>query len=239
MGVFSKRRKVTIEDFCREFYDFSILGNTKIVEGFDHNAPHFINSYRDMLIEVDPGFQKTNIKLFSKLFLALRFETFALAWMHKFGDNTSFPQSEFTKKYLFENHKADIWDAMAAFNQAAARSVTAGYKEDTPEGRQRIGFITTLRHGYVKEMMEELVQKGIDPHKMDAADRDAIFCPINRLDSEPAWKSGMTPGYLMLAWGRELKHEFNEKGQETAIRMIRGFYDGAYESFDNITLVAS
>lgn len=41
----------------------------------------------------------------------------------------------------------------------------------------------------------------------------------------------------MFAWGRELKHEFNEEGQEIAVYMIRGFYDGAYESFEDITLV--
>jgi hypothetical protein len=234
MSVFSKKHKVSVEDFSREFYDTNILGNTKIVDGFDHIAS-LVESYRDMLIEVDPAFSKTDSKLFHNLFAALRLEVFALAWMHKFGDITTFPQSKFTKEYLSDHHKSDIWDAMTPFNLATARSVLAGYKDDTPEGRARIGFIMTLRTGYADAIIKELEQNGIDPNTMDETDGR----PINRLDSEPAWKSGMTPGYLMLTWGKGLNHKFNEEAQTKAIYMIRGFYDGSYESFDNITLMAN
>jgi hypothetical protein len=42
----------------------------------------------------------------------IRFEVFGLAWLHQKGDKRAAEQSEFTRRYLAEAGRTDIWEAM-------------------------------------------------------------------------------------------------------------------------------
>jgi len=71
----------------------------------------------------------------------LRFEILALTWYDKFGDKSAVQQSVFTKGYLTETGREDIWRDMEPYNQALARAATGGKSPDSAAGRFSIGFI--------------------------------------------------------------------------------------------------
>lgn len=122
MGLFSSKPKIGIEEFCREFYDRQILHPTIIAGGTDVGSV-FLEGAFNYVVEADQSFAAIDPTLFRKEMTALRMELFGLAWSHKFKrEEFTLPQSFFTKRYLEENGKLDIWDIMGEYNLANARS---------------------------------------------------------------------------------------------------------------------
>lgn len=105
MSIFSKKQEVTLEDFCRDFYEKNILN--PVIEGIDAGAAYF-NTVRKSVVEADQNFTDINSQKFATEIIPLRFELFALAWLHQFGDKSAVVQSVFTKHYLQEKKRDDI-----------------------------------------------------------------------------------------------------------------------------------
>jgi len=61
---------------------------------------------------------------------------------------------------------------------------------------------------------------------------------LNRLFSEDAWKRNVTAGLLMFALcdrlGFDKEFEPNKEAQFRWVAVIRGLYDGAYQTLENI-----
>jgi hypothetical protein len=111
MSIFS-RKKVNLEDFCRDFYDNQILNPTVVGVNFGTVlADYVINEIHSLFAHIDK--QKLTEEL-----MTLRFELFALAWAHKFiSGKLVIVQSAFTKQYLNERGKNDIWNGMEPYNK--------------------------------------------------------------------------------------------------------------------------
>lgn len=228
MSFFSKKRVATPEEISRDFYENYILnpmiGNGKV----DVNVI-FSETIKKLLVEADQNFVDVSEKKIGDEIIILRFELFALAWMHKFAGKLAITQSLFTKRYLHEKGRNDIWKNIEHYNKFV-NGATLNWLANL--GKMNLGFWYRMR--------EDLTKKNDAEGKIAGAEGEVITRANNRLCSENAWKQKIIPGALALAFCENLNLDPNELSEEASFRLaaiIRGLYDGAYQSFDNIKLV--
>src|SRR5512137_1877211 len=137
MGFFSRKQKVQLEALCFDFYDRNILN--PLIAGVDVGRTYADTVIRSVA-EVDAAFAAVNLDRFNSEMMLIRFETFALAWIHQLGDKYAAAQSAYTNTYFKEKDRENIWEELVPYNQAIARSSTMGLTSDTPTGRARLAF---------------------------------------------------------------------------------------------------
>jgi len=233
MSFFSKKQEVNLEDFCRNFYDNMIL-NPKIGDmGVDDVFPNYV---KESIAEVEPEFANIDLQKLAAELIIMRFELFALAWQHSFGE-LAIDQSIFTKNYLHEKGRDDIWEGMEHYNKAISHSVTVELSE--------------LNKACIYKMRVDLGHKYIDIAKKNGIDLDkdtayleSIGRPINRISSEKVWKKRITPYFLMLGLCHKLGLGYgkdyygpNKEAQFRLVVFIRGLYDGAQQSWEDVKII--
>lgn len=226
MSFFSKKQEVNLEDFCRDFYDKNYIN--PVIGGVDVGSVLY-DTARRSIIEADSEFEKIDLKKFSAEMIILQFELFALAWLHKFGDRPAIAQSVFTKNYLNEKKRGDIWEHAEDYNQAIARSSAAGKSKEKAFDRVYLVKVNTTR----MNLFEQYHKEGFDDK--------CIARVLNRLFSEDAWKKTITPNFLVftlcdrLGFGQD---EPNKEAQERLTYVVRMTYDGAFQALENIKIKA-
>jgi len=223
MSIFSKKQGVSLEDFCRDFYEKNILN--PVIEGIDAGAV-FFDTARKSITEANQNFANINPQKFATEMIPLRFELFALAWQHQFGDKLAVNQTVFTRHYLQEKKRNDIWEASESYNKAIARSCTLGKTSNSPSDIAQINYVNLMR----ADLFDQYYNEGFDP--------ECVARAINRLFSDKAWKKRITAGLIMFALcdnlGFEPNFEPNNEAQFRLTAIIRGLYDGARLSFEKI-----
>ena len=184
MTFFSKKKEVDLEAFCRLFYENVIL--SCVVDGLDVNAT-ILETLKSSIATVDQNFANIDSQKFNYEIIVLQFELFALAWLYQFGDKLAIAQSTFTKNYLHEKKRDDIWDAMEPYNQAIARSSTFGKTSKNAFDRVFLAKVYKTR----ADLFDQFYKEGYDPI--------CIARALNRLFSDEAWRKGTTAGLLMFA----------------------------------------
>lgn len=231
MGFLSKKQEVNIKEFCVDFYEKNIL--SPVIEGYDAGA-----AYDKVVIknvsEADSRFAKVNTIKFAKEIKILRFELFALAWLHKFGEKLAVKQSDFTKDYLQKRKFNYIWSDAESYNQALGQSATLGNTLSTRSGRMYL----TMRNSVMLDFFKNFTKAGYDPK--------AVARVANRTFNDVAWKEGIAPAALMLNLCRRLGFKvsgfesgdnLNKEAQICLVAVIRGFYDGVRQSLDQIKVL--
>jgi len=227
MGIFSRKKSVSLEDFCRDFYDNMILN--PIIGGVDFSAVHpdFVKKY---ITEVDAIFANADIKKLTDELMILRFELFALAWIHKFIHGmVVIAQSAFTKRYLYEKGRDDIWSGMEHYNNLI-HSATLHWLSG--QGKMNL----TFNYNAIKELTANNIK---DAQKSGMNIDESIDRVNQRLWSENAWKQNLILEPLMSAFCKRLSINPNELNKEAGFRLattIRGLYDGAFQSLKNIKI---
>ena len=221
MGLFSRKRKVQLEEFCRAFYDKYVLNPT--IAGVDAGEV-YAETVRRSIVEVDEGFAAVDTGLLEAKMTLLRFETFGLAWFHQLGDRHAAAQSVFTKQYLEAHDRVDIWDALEPYNQAAARSSTLGNTAESAAGRAHLAFIDTTR----MDLFDRWHEQGFAP--------EAVARAASRVGTDVAWGRGITAGFLMLTLCQRLGCEVNEEGRFRLAATIRGLYEGAKKALKAVRI---
>lgn len=121
MGLLRRKPKVSIEEFCQQFYDSPIFN--PVISGEDVYSD-FWEGVFNSIVEDDRSFVTIDQTLFRREIITLRIELFGLAWMHHIQlEEYLMPEILFTKHYLQENEKLEIWDSMADYNQAIAQGM--------------------------------------------------------------------------------------------------------------------
>lgn len=228
MSIFTKKPEVNFKDFCRNFYDNRILYPIVGKTDFGGVGPEYV---KKSLTEVDSDFEKVDSLKLRNEILNLRFELFALAWLHKFGEKSAIAQSIFTKNYLQEKGKIEIWNGMEHYNKAISHSVTAGL------GDVNKAFWLRARADIAEKYISDANKKGIIVD-------DSLGLPINRLFSEKAWKKEKTSYFLMLGLCHKLGlgygpdyHGPKDEAQFRLMVFIIGFYDGAMQSWGKVKII--
>ena len=223
MGLFSRKQEVPLDTFCADFYDKQILN--PVVASVDLGRTWFETVMR-AVTEVDQTLAAVDCDTcFSEMTL-IRFEVFALAWLHQLGDKHAAAQSAYTKGYLEQKGRQDIWANLEPYNRAIARSSTLGHTYETAIGRAYLTFRNTM----LADLFDKWHTQGLEP--------DAVARAANRLLTEVAWKKGITAAFLMLTLCDRLGCELNEEGQFRLIAVIRGLYDGARERLRQVKVKA-
>jgi len=225
MGFFSSKEEVKLDDFCRHFYgDLTLNPLGGKIDGMGA----FAEVVKKTITEVFPEFSKINTEKLKEELTILKFELFALAWIHKFGVESAIEQSIFTKKYLHENGRDDIWEGMAHYNGAIAHSV------HVQAGNNKV---------YIIKERVDLFEKYVDASDNKEAPKDDLALALNRISSEKASKTGDTNGYLMLALCSKLGlgsgKDYYGPPKEASTQLqyiIRGMYEGAKETLENIKI---
>jgi tetratricopeptide (TPR) repeat protein len=227
MSIFSRKEKVNLEDFCRDIYDNQFL-NPKISE--KEVSDVFPEFFKGEIVKVLPEFENISLQQIKEEIIFLRFELFALAWIHSFGIQLSVEQSIFTKNYLHEKGRDDIWNGMGHYNKAISHSVTSE--------------LSKLDQASIIKMRVDLFDKFAEKNGLPSTDI-GLGLAINRISSEKVWGKRITHYFLML----KLCHKFglgfgkdyygpNEEAQFQFAVFIKGFYDGAQQSWDKVKIIS-
>jgi hypothetical protein len=223
MGLFSRKQKVQLEALCCDFYDKNILN--PVIAGVDAGRTYADTVIRSVA-EVDAAFAVVDLDCFNSEMMLIRFETFALAWIHQLGDKHAAAQSSYTKTYLKEKDRENIWEGLVSYNQAVARSSTLGLTSDTPMGRAYLAFTNKMR----ADLFDEWHKRGFES--------DAVARAANRVGTNVAWEKGITAAFLMLTLCDHLGCQLNDEGQFRLVATIGGLYDGARDTMKPVKITA-
>jgi hypothetical protein len=216
MGIFNKTPKVSIEDYCQQFYDNYIFNQTG--DGFSDFLGEIEDRALRLVLEVDQSFSSVNQGLFYNEMLALVLELFGIAWFQKFiKDKLTIPQSVFTKLYLTGKEKLDIWDIMGAYNHVIAYSSGLNSSGEQMDGRVARGK-NTYFNALKMETFKEWVQKDIDP--------DCIARVTNRFGADI--KRGDSISTRLLAVSLAKRLQCNASPNDLGLSMLSGNIHGLY-----------
>lgn len=229
LSQFTRKQEVSLEAFCRDFYESNIM-NPVIQERLEAGAI-FVEVIKKELVEVDPKLLSINENKLAAEVVLLRLEIFGLAWAHHFNERLAVAQSVFTKNYLHEKGRDDIWDNMEFYNQAIARSSTLNRKTSNGLDRGYLAKVNTTR----MDLFTKFNNEGFDPN--------AIARALNRLFTKDAWKQDTTAALLMmgvyerLGFGPNNKVWANKDAQFRLKGVIHGLYDGALQTIEDLKIV--
>jgi hypothetical protein len=227
MSFFSRKQEIKLEDFCRDFYDTQILNP---VIGKIDAGNVFSDVVKKNIVEVYSEFAKIDSQKLNEEIKVIRFELFALAWTHKFiSGKIVVAQSDFTKSYLHEKGRDDVWARMETYNNMID-SVTLHWL--TNLGKMNLSFNYNMR--------EDLTKKNIEAAKELGIENDDRVARVNhRLWSENAWKQKLMLGPLVFTFCERIgvnAHDLNQEAQFRLAATIKGLYDGAEQSWDKVKI---
>jgi len=220
MGFFDRRPKASVAGFCQRFYDQSILAQIGPVDAHAALAESDLRS----LVEADASFAGVDQGAFTLELAAVRFEVFSLAWLHNVKDKFAPSQTAFTKVYLHQRGRTDIWEAMLPYNKAIAQSATNGCDSSTPAGRGILTFV----HSFRADIFITWQKQGYD---LEAAGR-----ATNRLCTDVAWKERVTAALVATVLSRAVGVDPNEAALLRATAIVIGFYNGAAEAIGQVRI---
>ena len=229
MGLFSRKPKVSIEDFCQDFYDrhiFHCPSNLVLPSGKGLWEVYLETTYKG-LVQADQSFSTVDPMLFHHEATALRTELFGLACQHHLKkDEYALQQAIFTWSYLEQKGKINIWETMLHYNEGIAISTLDIAKSKGEEAYgARATYLSASRGGRAMWM-----EAGVDA---ECATRVA-----NRWDSEEALRQGIT--FKRLASRLAVRLECDPNLNSQALILLGGFvyglYNGAKEAIKSVKL---
>jgi hypothetical protein len=223
MSLFSRKTEVVLEDFCRDYYDRFMLNPVDVTSDF---GAAYLDEVRKSVTEADASFSDVTTEELRAATIPLGFELLALAWYDKFGDKSAIQQSIFTKGYLQETKREDIWQDSEPYNQAVARSITAGKDPSRASDRFSVGFVTNMR----VELFKEYHEAGHDD--------ECVARVLNRLMFGGAWKRTATPVALSFALTDKLGFPIglNDEAGFRLTAVILSYYKGARQNLDGVRI---
>jgi hypothetical protein len=218
MGLFKKN--IDVESKNKDFYDNSVL-EPRI--GGVNVANVYSEQIKESVSQVDSHFTHVPVEKLSKEIIILRFELFALAWSHKYVSGKKVvTQSDFTKRYLHEKGRNDIWSGMEPYNNMID-SVTLHWL--TSLGKANLSFNYNMR--------EDLTKKNIEvANELGVKEEDVIARVNHRLWSENAWKQKLMLAPLVITLCDQIGANADDLNSEATFQLaatIKGLYDGARE----------
>jgi len=243
MGLSSRKPKLSIEECCRQFYDSTIFH--AIILGID-GWSIVLDTYFKSIAEVDQSFLSVDPTLFRNEMTSLRMElfAFALGCSKKFKtDKFTIPASFFTRSYLEENGRLEIWDIMGSYNQAIAMSATMNATGKTTPGgigRAQVTFINLTRANACENWMKANV---VNMDAMTQEEEDKLTCAvrvINRIGADTKREDDVVVKRLAVRLAARLECD-KSLSTEALFRLataIFGFYKGAEEYLKSVDLQA-
>jgi hypothetical protein len=221
MSLFSRKPHVNVEKFCTDFFTNQILSPK--ISGIDVGSV-FTDSVKKSVVEISPSFAAVDITRLSTELTLLRFEMFALAMLHTFGEEIAQHESQLTKEYLTSCGRPDIWDDLIHYNHMISKSVIYEFDPNTSAGKLSRVQIDKMR----MDAFDKWIRAGFDG--------ESVARVANRMSSEKSWKSNITPQLLAWKLTERLGQENDEDCRFGLAATIFGFYKGARGEMDGIKI---
>jgi len=230
MGLFKRKPKTSIEDACRQFYDFQIFH--AVIAGEDVSKG-ILDTMFDSVVEADQSFAKIERTLFYQEMCALRLELFGLAWGHKFKqEKFAIQQSIFTRHYLDESGKLEMWAIMGEYNQAVADSVTLKATGERMEDWQVV---------QANKAKVDMFDKWTEANKGATTELDNCVARVaNRIGADISRNDSILTKRLAARLADRLGCDVN-LNTEAIFRLsalVYGLYNGAREAIKSVNLQA-
>lgn len=239
MGLLSRKPKIGIEEFCREFYNAQIFH--PMIAGEDFST-FWLDTVFNSVVEADKSFTLIDKTMFIREMTALRLELFALAWRDRFRqEKNTIPQSVFTRRYLEEKEKFELWEIMGEYNQVVAQSATAnktGEQVGGRTGRALVTFVNMTRSNMWEDWCKANLKDTSNLSKEEEASLQSVARVINRFGADIKREDCVLPKML----SSKLLDRVGYKPRlavEAAFRIsavIFGFYEGAKEAIKSVNL---
>jgi len=230
MPLFERKPKISFDEYCRQFYDKGIFHS--IIAGQDVWSG-LLDTYFESIAEVDQSFLSVDPVLFRNEMTALRMELFAFA-CSKNSKTAKYAirQSLFTRSYLEENGRLDIWHIMGAYNQAIAMSATMnrnGKPTSGGVGRAQVTSVNLRRYEAIKALA---------PYTTGDEDVECVNHVVNFTGGDIKREDGIVVKLLCSRLADRLGCDVNLE-PEALLRLattIFGFYKGAEEYLKAVDL---
>lgn len=197
MGLFKSKPKTTIEDSCKTFYGFLFSNKEEIKE--DSWAFH-LEKVKEIVTEADQSFSSVNTDLLWQEMTALHMEVFALAFTFRVKLKLEDMVREvfFTKHYLENNQRLELWYALLDYNDVIDHSAFMTAEGRSAEmdsawqrgkfaflidpkdadmnsawARGRVTFMNTYRWGLFKDWIKSNV---VDPKSQTNEEKEKLEC---------------------------------------------------------------
>ncbi len=220
---FFKTKKDAVE-FSRDFYETYLFGPK--IGGLDPVAVYAETVYRTISKD-DAMFSAVQLPKLRDELLGLQLEMIGTAWTYKSKEPAAMANSNFTRKYLADMGRSDLWEIMGEYNHRVADSASYAIDPKSRLGRAQRVFLNEMRTGKFDTWHE----KGI-------YDSQAIARVVNRLGTDTAWNKGLTPGMIGIRAMLRLDIEGTDLIGERLAAVAYGFYTGAEEALDWVKLTA-
>lgn len=170
----------SIEEICRGFYD-PYLFKCIILDNID-GWESFLDSTFKLVAEADRTFANVDRSQFRNEMTALRMELFLLALSHKFGgDDTAVTALHFTKRYLEEMGRLNIYELMSTYNEMLSESTVRDKYEQRPKGSKAEALFASANktrldwyYAWIEANMREEVIK--NPPDMTDEEKELLDC---------------------------------------------------------------
>jgi hypothetical protein len=224
MPIFTRKPELSIEEFCRAFYERAIFNPEFTVAAWD--------AYFDELAKVDATFSRVPRDLFYIEMTALRLELFALALLHVVrSDDIAVRQHLLTDRYLSANDHADVRAAGPDYADAVAESALDIATNEKSRERRAL-HLNGYHIGVYKQLAKRMSEGGIRDPKY----YDALKATINRYDTDGPWRRGLTGRRLALTLAKRLSIDPNGSASRVIQIFIRGMYDGATGAISEVRM---
>lgn len=214
---------ISIEDFCRRYYAI-------VAPWVDGTEDDYCALLLKHICELDQSCTSIDPSVFQREMKALQMELFELAFMHQFGEFSMLyvkREAVFTKSYLEEKGKSEIWHIMSHYNQAIADSqIEHSAKSLRRRGKdfEPLASVESIREGSANfyrglraDMCNKWVEEGLD---WECAVRIANrFGPETHLSEHPVLE--MLVDTLGEQLGEQLKTHVRFELHETVIRLYK------------------
>ncbi len=221
MAFFNRKKEIHLVDFCYDYYERNFL--EPIIEDVELASLHnelMVQKIR----EVDEHFNESSYSKFFSEIIIVKFEVFAIAWLHHFGEKIAINNSVFTKDYLNTKNRIEIWDEAEVYNQAVARSSNLEIDPKTSAGKSRIMTLNKIRW----DSFNKLLDAGYN--------EKCVARVLNRIGTENTWKKTITPNFIRIQIEERLECKLNEEAAFRLTAFIFGFYRGARQSFETVKI---
>jgi hypothetical protein len=235
MSPFGHKTKATTEGFCQQFYDSQVFNVA--IAGRDMSNTYWDTVFRS-IVEADESFAGTDKSVFIREMNAIRLELFSLAWSHKFKkEKYTIPQSVFTRQYLKQNGKLELWDIMGEYNRAIADSVTLTAKGERMRDR-RVDKVNLAR----LDMWKKWVEVNVKDKENLTEEEDVAAKSFTRVANRIGADVSRNDSILVKRLGARLADRLGcstNLSNEALFRLaavIYGLYQGAMEDIKSISL---
>lgn len=234
MGLLKRKPKIGTEEFCREFYDTQVFH--PVVAGTDVGAVFWETAF-DSVVEADQSFAAIDKAVFQREIMAIRLELFGLAWGHRFKqDKFAIEQTVFTKHYLEERNKSELWDIMGEYHQAIAESAMM-----TETGEQDVRQAALIMKARVDMFDKWVDAKKVDPSNPTEQETAFLRCVARvagRIGTDIRRNDCILVKRLGARLADRLGCDINLK-PEALFKLgavIFGLYEGAIEAIKSVNL---